>query len=58
MHTEAPEHHPLYPTNTGKVGPRSRDSEGVVWWWGKSGLFWGSCQDFSWEKRLAGMAFH
>ena len=27
----------LYPDNTGEVGPRLRDSEGVVWWWGERG---------------------
>ena len=47
----------LQPTNTGKVGPQSRDSEAVVWWWGKRGLFWGSYQGFFQENCLVGMAF-
>ena len=29
----------LYPANAGEVGPQSRDSEGVVWWWGGKGVY-------------------
>ena len=47
----------LYLANTREVGSQSRDSEGVVWWWGKRVLFWGSYQDFFWEKCLTRMAF-
>ena len=32
--------------NTGEVGPRSRDLESVVWWWGEIGLFLGSYRGF------------
>ena len=47
----------LYLANTREVGSQSRDSKGVVWWWGKRVLFWGSYQDFFWEKCLTRMAF-
>ena len=28
----------LYPANIGEVGPRSKGSKGVVWWWGENDL--------------------
>ena len=31
----------LYPANTREVGPRSRGSKGVVWWWGENGVYFG-----------------
>ena len=43
--------------NTREVGPRSKVSEGAVWWWGKTGLFWGSYRGSFHEKCFARMTF-
>ena len=31
----------LYPANTGEVGYGSEVREGVVWWWGEGGTYFG-----------------
>lgn len=56
--TQGPEHHPLVPSQYKRGGPRSRDSQGVVWWWREKSLFWVSNHNLFQEKCLVGMAFY
>ena len=48
----------LYPTNIREVSHGSKVREGVVWWWGEGGSYFGVLTQAILGKCFAGMTSH